>query len=67
MEKIVNSTEETKQLAGKIATKLRVGDVLALYGDLGSGKTTFTQFLVEALGIIYWGSRNMLGSKKIFL
>ena len=51
MEKIVNSPEETKQLAGKIAVKLRVGDVLALYGDLGSGKTTFTQFLVEAVGI----------------
>lgn len=51
MEKIVDSTEETKELVGEIADKLRQGDVLALYGDLGSGKTTFTRFLVHALGI----------------
>ena len=51
MEKIVNSTEETKQLAKKIAKKLKSKDVLALYGELGTGKTTFTRFLVDALGI----------------
>ncbi|MBD3365953.1 tRNA (adenosine(37)-N6)-threonylcarbamoyltransferase complex ATPase subunit type 1 TsaE [candidate division WWE3 bacterium] len=51
MEAIVSSTKATKQLAKKIAEKLKPGDVLALYGDLGSGKTTFTRFLVEALGI----------------
>ena len=50
MEKIVNSTEETEQLAGEVAKKLKRGDVLALYGDLGAGKTTFTRFLVKALG-----------------
>ncbi len=51
MEKIVDSTEETKELAGQLADKLRPRDVLALYGDLGTGKTTFTRFLVHALGI----------------
>ncbi len=50
MEKITVSTGETKELATEIATKLKPGDVLALYGDLGSGKTTFTRYLVEALG-----------------
>jgi len=50
METITNSTEETEQLARKIADRLRPGDVLALYGDLGSGKTTLTKFLVKALG-----------------
>lgn len=50
MEIILNSTEETKQLAQEIATILNKGDILALYGDLGSGKTTFTRYLVEALG-----------------
>ena len=28
-----------------------MGDVLALYGDLGSGKTTFTKFLGNRLGV----------------
>ena len=51
MEKITVSTGETKELAAEIATKIKLGDVVALYGDLGTGKTTFTRFLVEALGI----------------
>lgn len=45
------STKETQKLAQQLAQKLRSGDVLALYGDLGSGKTTFTSYLVRALGI----------------
>lgn len=50
MEIISSSLQETKDLAQKIAYQLKSGDVLALYGDLGSAKTTFTRFLVEALG-----------------
>ncbi|OGC78231.1 tRNA (adenosine(37)-N6)-threonylcarbamoyltransferase complex ATPase subunit type 1 TsaE [candidate division WWE3 bacterium RIFOXYD1_FULL_39_9] len=50
MEVTTNSTEETKELATKLAKNIKPGMVLALYGDLGSGKTTFTRFLVEALG-----------------
>jgi tRNA threonylcarbamoyladenosine biosynthesis protein TsaE len=51
MEITLNSTEETKELAKQIATTVAAGDIIALYGDLGSGKTTFTRYLVEALGI----------------
>jgi len=51
MEAIVTSPNETKELARKIASQLKSGDVLALYGDLGTGKTTFTSFLVKELGI----------------
>ncbi|MFZ2664209.1 MAG: tRNA (adenosine(37)-N6)-threonylcarbamoyltransferase complex ATPase subunit type 1 TsaE [Patescibacteria group bacterium] len=51
MEIITHSTQETKEFAGKIAKDIKLGVVIALYGDLGSGKTTFTRFLVEALGI----------------
>ncbi|HLC93800.1 MAG TPA: tRNA (adenosine(37)-N6)-threonylcarbamoyltransferase complex ATPase subunit type 1 TsaE [Patescibacteria group bacterium] len=51
MEVISKSTGDTKKLAGKIAEKIRPGAVLALYGDLGSGKTTFVSYLVEALGL----------------
>ena len=51
MEITTYSTKETKKLAKQIASNINKGDVLALYGDLGSGKTTFTKYLVEALGI----------------
>ncbi len=50
MEVLTKSTNETKDLAFELAKKLKSGDVLALYGDLGSGKTTFVRYLVEALG-----------------
>lgn len=51
MEIITNSAQETKKLAEKLAKKAKKGYVFALYGDLGSGKTTFTSFFVKALGI----------------
>lgn len=51
MEILLSSTEETKNLARKVAKNLEAGDVLALYGELGSGKTTFTRYLVDALKI----------------
>jgi len=50
MEILSTSTTETEDLAKTIASKLKAGMVLALYGDLGSGKTTFTAFLVRELG-----------------
>lgn len=50
MEISVHSTEETKKLAERLADDIKPGDILALFGDLGSGKTTFTGFLVKALG-----------------
>lgn len=52
MEVLSNSLAETKKFAQVLALKLRAGDVLALHGDLGSGKTTFVGFLVAALGSI---------------
>ena len=51
MEVSTHSTQETKELAFEIAKKIAKGDIIALYGDLGSGKTTFARFLVEAMGL----------------
>ncbi len=51
MEVLSKSTNQTKELAGSIAKKLKSGAVVGLYGDLGAGKTTFAGFLVHALGI----------------
>lgn len=47
----IKSIDETKQLAEKIANLLEAQDTLTLEGDLGAGKTTFTQFLAKGLGV----------------
>lgn len=48
---ITNSFGETQKLGCDFAKVLKKGDVVCLYGDLGSGKTTFVQGLAEGLGI----------------
>jgi tRNA threonylcarbamoyladenosine biosynthesis protein TsaE len=42
---------ETRALAGIIARALRPGDVVALTGELGAGKTCFVQGAAGALGV----------------
>ncbi len=42
---------EAKELAAQLARELRGGEILALVGELGSGKTTFTQALAKQLGV----------------
>ncbi len=44
------STDATRALAQGLASVLRSGDVVALTGELGAGKTTFVRGVVEALG-----------------
>ncbi len=51
MKYISESAEETKKIASDIAQKLKAGGVVALIGDLGAGKTTFTQGFAKGLGI----------------
>lgn len=48
---ITKSAAETQRLASELAKKIRPGDIICLYGNLGSGKTTFTQGLAKTLGI----------------
>lgn len=51
MQWMVHTETETKELAKGIALHLHPGDVLALEGDLGAGKTTFAQGIAKALGV----------------
>ncbi|MHA7967494.1 tRNA (adenosine(37)-N6)-threonylcarbamoyltransferase complex ATPase subunit type 1 TsaE [Paenibacillus sp. CAU 1782] len=45
------SLEDTAQLAGKLASFAGPGTLIALDGDLGAGKTTFSQHFAAALGV----------------
>lgn len=47
---ITNNLEETQQLARDFAKNLKGGEVICLAGDLGAGKTSFAQGLLQGLG-----------------
>jgi tRNA threonylcarbamoyladenosine biosynthesis protein TsaE len=51
IELVVDTPEEMEALGALVASRLRAGDVLALNGELGAGKTTFTRGLGAALGV----------------
>lgn len=46
-----NSAEETITLGEKLGAKLAAGDVIALFGDLGAGKTTFTKGIARGMNL----------------
>ena len=46
-----HSAVETRLVAAGLAKSLRAGDVVALFGDLGAGKTEFVRGLCAALGV----------------
>ncbi len=45
------SAQETQKLAIKFLSQIQDGTVVALVGELGSGKTTFVQGIGQALGV----------------
>ena len=51
MQITTGSAKETRELGKKIARHLRGGEVLGLFGQLGSGKTTFVKGLAQGLGV----------------
>ena len=48
---ITSNSDETKALGKKLGSLLKAGDCVLLDGELGAGKTTFTQGLASALKI----------------
>lgn len=46
-----NCPAETEALGQRLASQLRSGDVLALFGGLGAGKTTFVRGLARGLNV----------------
>jgi tRNA threonylcarbamoyladenosine biosynthesis protein TsaE len=47
----INNLEDLKKLASSLFKKLKAGDVVALSGELGAGKTTLVQMLAKEFGI----------------
>ena len=48
---ITHSEEETIELGKKFSGKLQKGDLIALFGDLGSGKTQLIKGICAGLGV----------------
>jgi tRNA threonylcarbamoyladenosine biosynthesis protein TsaE len=51
LEETVSGEEATEQLGRQLASLLRSGDVVALHGELGAGKTCLVRGLAKGLGV----------------
>ncbi|MBI5057736.1 MAG: tRNA (adenosine(37)-N6)-threonylcarbamoyltransferase complex ATPase subunit type 1 TsaE [Nitrospirae bacterium] len=51
MKLVSKSDADTKDVGFKIGKKLKPGDVVCMYGELGSGKTTMVKGIASAFGI----------------
>ena len=51
MKLVSNDPDETEQAGYELGKRLKAGDVVALYGDLGTGKTTMVKGIARAFGI----------------
>ena len=47
---MLTGPDETEALGRRLASNLRPGDVVALFGDLGAGKTTLARGVLAGLG-----------------
>ncbi|QIB70408.1 tRNA (adenosine(37)-N6)-threonylcarbamoyltransferase complex ATPase subunit type 1 TsaE [Aminipila butyrica] len=48
---VIKNEQETKEFGLKLADRLRPGSLVALIGDLGTGKTALTKYIAQGLGI----------------
>ena len=51
VEVVTASAEETEAVAARLSSRLVVGDLVAVSGELGSGKTTFVRGACRGLGV----------------
>ncbi len=47
-----HSAEQTKQIGVDLGSRLKPGDMIALFGEMGTGKTTFINGVAEGMGIL---------------
>ena len=59
---ISHSPEETRSIGTRLGVLLQPGDVICLQGELGAGKTTFTQGLAQG-----WGSLDAVSSPTFII
>ena len=45
----LSSEKKTEELANKILAKLKLGNIVFLYGEMGVGKTTFVRYIINGL------------------
>ena len=50
MEKISDSPDKTKSIGFHFSNQLVIGNIIAINGELGAGKTTFIKGILEGLG-----------------
>ena len=52
MEYISKSEKETQAIATDLGKRIKAGDVIALYGEMGAGKTAFVRGLAAGMGVV---------------
>ena len=45
----LSSENKTKEFADTFSTKIKIGDIIYLYGEIGVGKTTFIKYLINII------------------
>jgi len=56
----ISSEKQTEELAKKIQEKLKLGDIVFLYGEIGVGKTTFVKYLIN-----FYQKKNMVKLSEV--
>lgn len=47
----IKNEHDTEEFGMKLASSLEPGDIVALIGELGTGKTTLTKYIAKGLGV----------------